>query len=77
MGESDNQRARNAKAQVRSILPSGVQVAGIGICLSHGRPAVKVNLGVAPDAGMQLPGDIDGVPIVYEVVGRVGKQSAG
>ncbi|WP_029356349.1 hypothetical protein [Bosea sp. 117] len=65
------QRARDAKVHLRAILPPGLELAGIGISLVDGRTAVKVNLGSAPAKELDLPKTVDGVPVIYEVVGKI------
>lgn len=72
----DLERARGAKARVRSVLPKSVKVNGVGITQVGDDYAVKVNLAERPRPGVSLPDKIDGVPIVMEVVGRITKQTA-
>jgi hypothetical protein len=61
--------ARAAKERVRLALSEVPQVVGIGLTLRGDSYAVKVNL--AQPATHDLPFSIDGIDIVYEVVGRI------
>lgn len=67
-----------AKTSIASLLaagPAAAFVAGIGLCrdpLGEGY-AVKVNLR-SPAPESSIPQEIDGVPVVSEVVGRVSKR---
>jgi hypothetical protein len=62
---------RIAKRRVAATMPAGVKVVGIGIGLSGAEPALKVNLAREPADRSLLPQTIDGVPVVYDVVGKV------
>jgi hypothetical protein len=61
--------ARAAKERARLALSDVPGVVGIGLTLRGESYAVKVNL--AQPATRELPIGIDGVDIVYEVVGRI------
>ena len=65
-----------AKLQVRDLLQGVPELGGVGITRVDGGYAVKVNLSAPPQAEINLPGEIDGVPIRVEVVGRVTKRPA-
>jgi hypothetical protein len=64
--------ARRAKEAVLSMLEHHGAVNGVGVAPVEGGFAVKVNLS-APAADVQLPTTIEGVPVVWEVVGEVRK----
>lgn len=61
--------ARAAKIKAAELAGDLAEVVGVGLTRRAGSYAVKVNL-KAP-TGESLPGDVDGVPIVYEVVGTI------
>lgn len=50
-------------------------VVGIGIGLKGTVPALKVNLRSDPPQPNRLPAEIEGVPIMYEVVGAIRSRS--
>ena len=63
-------RARAAKAVLLERLGGHPAVVGIGLTRRETGWALKVNLRrAAPD--LQLPAELDGTPIVTEVVGRI------
>jgi hypothetical protein len=62
---------RLAKRRVAETMPAGVKVVGVGIGLSGSEPALKVNLAREPADRSLLPRTIEGVPVVYDVVGKV------
>lgn len=64
--------ARAAKTKARTIFARLPCVNGVGLTRRHGSYAVKVNLEAPPDD--KLPQDIDGVPVVFNVIGRIRKQ---
>lgn len=68
-------RARAAKARVSTLLPKQLKVNGVGITQVGEDYAVKVNLAEPPGEGVSLPDQLDGVPVVVEVVGRIQKRS--
>lgn len=49
-------------------------VVGVGLTRIGESYAIKVNLANSSALGSALPGDIDGVPIIYEVTGPARKQ---
>ncbi|RAK63410.1 hypothetical protein [Phenylobacterium kunshanense] len=65
--------ARRVKARVKTTFGSEVPIVGVGLTKVGAEPAVKVNLG-APFEG--LPERLEGVSIVYEVVGPISKRSS-
>jgi len=50
-------------------------VCGVGITRRDHEYAVKVNLEAEPASDEELPDQIDGVPVVVHVVGRIRKQA--
>jgi hypothetical protein len=74
MNETKMAAARRAKARFTSLMPKDLDVVGIGIGLKGDDPAVKVNLGTAPKDDSLLPETIDGVPVVYDYVGKILKR---
>lgn len=64
--------ARAAKKKVKALLPKGLHFSGIGLTERHGHYCVKVNLESEPE--VDLPEEVDGVPIVFHVVGEIHKQ---
>lgn len=67
--ENSIERVRAAKAGVRKNLGKDVDVVGVGVTKTRSGYALKVNVGRAPKGG--LPSEIDGVPVVFEVVGAI------
>lgn len=67
------EEARAAKARAHEVFDRLASVAGVGITRLADGYGVKVNLHAAPDAGVELPGDVDGVPVHVEVVGIIQK----
>ena len=65
--------ARRAKDAVLSLLEHHSAVNGVGIAPVEDGFAVKVNLSEAAD-DLALPTSIEGVPVVWEVVGEIGKR---
>ena len=47
------------------------KVTGVGITRVKGEYAVKVNLSEPVDPGVELPTEIDGVPVRVEVTGTI------
>jgi hypothetical protein len=72
----DLERARAAKRRLRELLPGALRVNGIGITRVGEDYAVKLNLAAAPGEDVDLPRDVDGVPVVCEVVGPIVKRAA-
>jgi hypothetical protein len=67
-------QARTAKAAaVRQFDELGT-VVGVGITRIDGEYAVKVNLSEPLAEGIELPGEIEGVPIQVEIVGTIRKR---
>ncbi len=68
--------ARAAKQKTLLALEGRAEVNGVGITRVGAGYGVKVNLAVAPSGTAALPEEVDGVPVVVEVVGRIVKQKA-
>ena len=69
--------ARRVKLAAGEIARKAARVVGVGLTKVGNSYAVKVNLAEQPTAGALLPKLIEGVPIVYEVVGRIMRRVAG
>jgi hypothetical protein len=67
-------QARSAKQQALSAFSQLADVVGVGITRHGDGYAVKVNLRHPPATGVDLPKDIDGVPVQVEVVGSITKR---
>ncbi|MDI3562272.1 hypothetical protein [Bradyrhizobium sp. Arg816] len=74
MDETKMAAARRAKARFSSLMPKGLNVVGVGIGLKGTDPALKVNLGTAPEDDSVLPKTIEGVPVLYDYVGKITKR---
>lgn len=72
---SDLREARDAKGRAREVFSRFGRVNGVGITRQGGRYAVKVNFEAEPPIG-DLPREIAGVPVVFQVVGKIHKQPA-
>ena len=66
--------ARAAKPKALAAFSELAEVNGVGITRAGEGYAVKVNLRVRPRPEVVLPGEVDGVPVVVEVVGSITKQ---
>jgi hypothetical protein len=67
------EQARQAKAKAQDVLRGIlVPMTGIGLTQLNGSFAIKVNL--RSPVEQQLPQQLDGVPIVYEVTGVAHKR---
>ena len=67
--------ARAAKSKAIDLLSRHLEVVAVGITRVDDGYGVKVNLSKALSPQVSVPPDIDGVPIVLTVVGRITKQS--
>jgi hypothetical protein len=67
-------QARAAKAAALRQFEDLGTVVGVGVTRIDGEYAVKVNLSEPPAEGVELPGEIDGVPVQVEVVGTIRKR---
>jgi hypothetical protein len=66
------EQARKAKSKAADLFRPIGQVNGVGITRKDGHYAVKVNLESEPKA--DPPQDIDGVPVVVHITGKIHKQ---
>jgi hypothetical protein len=66
------EQARAAKAKAESLLSRNRRVNGIGVTRRGKGWGVKVNLSGATRAN--LPSEIDGVPVLVELVGKIAKR---
>ena len=71
MDDKQLEAARRAKRLFASAVPPELEVVGIGIGLSGSVPALKVNLRSKPADESCLPRTIEGVPVIYSVVGKL------
>ncbi len=68
------EKARAAKTRALSVFAGLASVGGVGITRVGDGYGLKVNLTEAPSEGVDLPAEVDGVPVVIEIVGSVTKQ---
>jgi hypothetical protein len=64
-------RAQAAKRAALKKFETLGTVTGVGITRVEGEYAVKVNLSEAIDPAMEMPADIDGVPVCVEITGTI------
>lgn len=76
MSSQDRQleATRAAKRKARRLFGARAHVTGIGIVRRGGAYCVKVNLEAEPEPGVDLPEEIDGIPVIVQVTGRIRKQ---
>jgi hypothetical protein len=67
---TDRAAARAAKGALAARLSTEPGVVGVGLARRDSGYVVKVDLADA-DAADRVPGDVDGVPVVTEVIGAV------
>jgi hypothetical protein len=67
---SDRSAARAAKSVLAARLAEEPGVVGVGLARRADDYVVKVDL-VDPSAAGRVPGSVDGVPVVTEVIGAV------
>ena len=74
-GEASLRKAQAAKGKAAQVFGALVGEVAVGIMpLGEGRFGLKVNLTSAPDEGVSLPDQIEGIPVHVEVVGRIRKR---
>ncbi len=68
--------ARAAKQRAAQVfVPLVGEEVAVGItCLGDDRYALKVNLTSEPDKDVELPDEVEGVPVQVEVVGKIRKR---
>jgi hypothetical protein len=66
--------ARDAKERAKTIFSRYGTVNGIGLTRVGERYAVKVNFESEPHDQASMPRDIEGVPVVVQVIGPLHKQ---
>ena len=66
--------ARAAKAKARRFFSRFGEVSGVGITRKGNDYAVKVNMKSAPRGQSKWPDEIDGVPVMVDIVGTIRKQ---
>ena len=71
------EKAQAAKSKAAPVFGRYAPVCGVGLTRRKGVYAVKVNLEAEPAAGAELPEEIDGVPVVVHVMGKLRKQARG
>lgn len=64
--------ARTAKPKLLALVERLEGVRGIGITRAGDGYALKLNL--ARGGTLEVPRDVDGVPVIVEVVGRIAKR---
>lgn len=67
-------RARAMKQRTLEALSARAKVVGVGITKLEGGYGLKVNLEELPPADTPLPDNIEGVPVRFEVVGKIRKR---
>ena len=67
---TDRAAARAAKSALTQRLSGDPGIAGIGVARRESGYVLKVNL-ADPAAAPRVPGDVDGVRVVTEVIGAV------
>ena len=72
--DSELEAARAAKAKVKRLFSKKTRICGVGLTRHAGQYQVKVNLEAEPDPEVALPSEVDGVPVVVHVVGKIRKQ---
>jgi hypothetical protein len=65
------EEAREAKRKAADLFRDLPELAGLGITKVGKRFAVKLNLRAPLADGIELPEEIDGVPIQIEIVGKI------
>ncbi len=63
-------RVRAVKSGLKQNLGKSVDVVGIGVTRRQGHYVLKVNIGKMPK-DRELPSEVDGVPVEFEVVGQI------
>lgn len=74
MAAATLESARAAKPAAQKVFAALADVVGVGITRIGDGYGVKVNLRAAPATGVELPTEVDGVPVRVEVVGTIRKR---
>ena len=75
MSDKNLEDARRLKSLAREIAQRHALVSSVGITKVDDLYAIKISLVNAPADGSLLPTNVEGVQVVYEVVGQVFKLS--
>ena len=70
------EQARKVKSKASEAAWAQASVVGVGLTKVGGSYAVKVNLREPVPKSAQLPSQIDGVRVLYEVVGPISRRGA-
>jgi len=70
------EEARRAKPKATQAAKACAAVVGVGLTKVAGSYVVKVNLREAAPADAQLPRTVDGVQVLYEVVGPIRRRAS-
>ena len=68
------QRARTAKSRALETFSRFGDVVGVGLTKTGDAYGLKVNFRVPPHDPDAVPGEVDGVPVKWEVVGQIRKR---
>jgi hypothetical protein len=68
------EQARIAKEKAKKLLQQYGPIVGVGITRIGDGYGVKVNLETAVSEDLEFPPSVDGVPIVFEVTGKIRKR---
>lgn len=69
-------KARAAKARAHEVFSKLADVVGVGITTIGSEYGLKVNVSSPPPPSNVLPKEVDGVPVVMEVVGKIRKRDS-
>ena len=69
------EQARAAKAAAQRRFEQLPSLVGVGVTRVDGEYAIKINLREPLTPAADVPADIDGVPVVVEVVGAIRKRA--
>jgi hypothetical protein len=68
---ADLASTRAAKARLATEIGDHPAVRGIGIARTNDGYALKVNLACAQPKGLELPDQVDEIPVIVEIVGEI------
>jgi hypothetical protein len=68
-------RARLAKSILNERLGKRLEVNGVGVTRTSDGFGVKVNLSGEPNDDLEIPDEVDGVPVQVAVVGEIRKRA--